>query len=273
VTIEFLDPAGKFIRKYSSTDTVATAGRGGGGGGGRGGFGGPPRVTTRQGFNRYTWNLQYPDASTFQGMILWQGSTAGPFAAPGNYTVRVTVGNDAPLTEHFVVKKDPQSAATVADLVEQHRFAIQVRDRVTSANDAVKTIRNVKRQLDDRVPKMTANPNFGTMAKSFEDQIGNVEDSVYQTKNRSGEDPLNFPVRINNQMAALLGFVENGERRPPKQSYDVFSVLDLKLQTELARYKRVMDANLAKLNAALKAAGLPEIVPSTAEGPAKGPVA
>jgi hypothetical protein len=120
---------------------------------------------------------------------------------------------------------------------------------------------------------MTANPNFGTMAKAFEDQVGNVEDSLYQTKNRSGEDPLNFPVRINNQMAALLGFVENGERRPPKQSYDVFSVLEPKLQTELARYKRVMDANLAKLNAALKAAGLPEIVQSTAEGPAKGPIA
>jgi hypothetical protein len=129
----------------------------------------------------------------------------------------------------------------------------------------VKTIRNVRRQLDDRVPKMTANANFASMAKTFEDQIANVEDSLYQTKNRSGEDPLNFPVRINNQMAALLGFVENGERRPPKQSYDVFAVLDPKLQMELARYKRVMDANLAKINAALKAAGLPEIVPSTGE--------
>jgi photosystem II stability/assembly factor-like uncharacterized protein len=274
VTIEFLDPAGKLIRKYSSTDTVANAGRGGGGGGGgRGGFGGPPRVTTRQGLNRYTWNLQYPDASTFQGMILWQGSTAGPFVAPGTYTMRVIAGNDAPLTEHFVVKKDPQSTATVADLTEQHRFAIQLRDRVSAANDAVKTIRSVRRQLDDRVPKMTSNPNFGAMAKSFEDQIGNVEDSLYQTKNRSGEDPLNFPIRINNQMAALLGFVENGERRPPKQSYDVFSVLDPKLQTELTRFKRVMDANLAKINAALKAAGLPEIVPSTAEAPAPKPIA
>ncbi|MGE5733081.1 MAG: glycosyl hydrolase, partial [Gemmatimonas sp.] len=274
VTIELLDPAGKLIRKYSSTDTVATGGRGGGGGGGgRGGLGGPARVTTRQGLNRYTWNLQYPDASTFQGMILWQGSTAGPFAAPGTYGVRVTVGNDAPLTEHFVVKKDPQSAATVADLVEQHRFAIQLRDRVTAANDAVKTIRNVKRQLEDRVPKMTADASFAAMAKSFNDQIGNVEDSLYQTRNRSGEDPLNFPIRINNQMAALLGFVENGERRPPKQSYDVFSVLDPKLQTELARYKRVMDANLAKINAALKAAGLREIVPSTAEPAAARPIA
>jgi photosystem II stability/assembly factor-like uncharacterized protein len=270
VTLEFVDPAGKLIRKYSSTDTVAaTGGRGGGGGGGRGGFGGAPRVGTRTGLNRYTWNLQYPDASTFQGMILWQGSTAGPFAAPGTYSVRLVVGDHAPLTEKFVVKRDPQTAATVADLVEQQRFAIQVRDRVTAANDAVKTIRNAKRQVEDRAAKMSGTPSFGALAKTFEDQISDVEDSLYQTKNKSGEDPLNFPVRINNQMAALLGFVSAGERRPPKQAYDVYTVLDPKLQTELTRYRRVMDSNLAKLNAALKAAGLPEIVPSTAEPPAK----
>jgi len=270
VTIEFLDPAGTSIRKYSSTDTVpAAGGRGGRAGGGRGGFGGAPRVTTRPGLNRYTWNLQYPDASTFRGMILWQGSTAGPFAAPGTYAVRLTVGGHAPLTEKFVVRKDPQTTATVADLGEQHRFAIQIRDRVTAANDAVKTIRNVRAQVEDRAPKMAGTPSFAALAKSFEDQIANVEDSLYQTKNRSGEDPLNFPVRINNQMAALLGFVSAGERRPPKQAYDVYTVLDPKLKTELARYKRVMDTNLAKLNAALKAAGLPAIVPSTAEPPAK----
>src|SRR5439155_18935890 len=64
VTIEFLDPAGKLIRKFSSTDSAAgEGGRGGGGGGGRGGFGGAARVTNRAGLNRYTWNLQYPDAS------------------------------------------------------------------------------------------------------------------------------------------------------------------------------------------------------------------
>jgi hypothetical protein len=107
------------------------------------------------------------------------------------------------------------------------------------------------------------------MAKTFEDQMANVEDSIYQTRNRSGEDPLNFPIRINNQLAALLSFVESGERRPPKQSYDVFGVLAPKFQTEDARYKRVLATNLAKINAALKAAGQPEIVPSTAEPPVK----
>jgi hypothetical protein len=113
---------------------------------------------------------------------------------------------------------------------------------------------------------MSGNASFGSMAKSFEDQLTNVEDSLYQTKNQSGEDPLNFPIRINNQMAALLGFVASGERRPPKQTYDVYAVLDPKLTTELARYKRVME-QLDKINAALKAAGQPVIVPSTAEPP------
>ncbi len=267
MTVEFLDPTGKLIRKFSSTDSVPAAGGRGGAGGGRGGAGGPPRVTTRAGLNRYTWNLQYPDASTFQGMILWQGATAGPFAAPGTYTVRVLAAGNTALTEKFTVKRDPQAQATNADLVEQERFALQLRDRVTAANDAVKTIRNVTHQLDERAGKMSGNASFGAMAKTFEGKLASVEDSLYQTRNRSGEDPLNFPIRINNQMAALLGFVENGERRPPKQSYDVFAVLDPRLQTELTRYKRVM-ADLAKINAALKAAGQPEIVPSTVELPA-----
>jgi photosystem II stability/assembly factor-like uncharacterized protein len=263
VKLEFLDAGGKVIRTLSSTDSAPAAG----GRGGRGG-GAPARVTARAGLNRYAWNLQYPDASTFQGMILWQGSTAGPAVGPGTYTVRVTSAGSAPVAERFVVRKDPQTHATNADLAEQSRFGLELRDRVTAANDAVKTIRNVNRQLDDRIQKMTGNADFAAMAKGFADQMHNVEDSLYQTKNQSGEDPLNFPIRINNQMAALLGFVTSGERRPPKQSYDVYAVLEPKLKLELARYQRVLDANLSKINAALKAAGQPLIVPSTAEQPA-----
>jgi hypothetical protein len=264
VTIEFLDPAGKLIRKFSSTDTVETSGRGG-----RGGFGAPAKVDTRAGLNRYVWNLQYPNASSFQNMILWSGGTAGPLAAPGTYTVRVSSGSDAPMSAKFVVKKDPQTRATNADLAEQVRFALEIRDRLTAANDAVKTIRNVEHQVEERAPSMSGTPSFGTQAKSFEDQLNVVEDSLYQTKNQSGEDPLNFPVRINDQMAGLMGFVEGGERRPPPQAYEVYKVLEPKLAADLAKFKQVMDANLPKLNAALKAAGQPVIVPSTDEPPAK----
>ena len=264
VTIEFMDPAGKVIRKFSSADAPDTSGRGGGGGG-RGGGGGAPRVGTRAGLNRYSWNLQYPGPTTFQGIILWQGSTTGPQLAPGTYSVRLTPGTGKALTETFVVKKDPLTRASNAELVEQQRFALQIRDQVTAANDGVRTARNVKSQLEDRAAKMSGNANFATLAKHFADTLSNVEDSLYQTKNRSGEDPLNFPVRINNQMAALLGFVEGGERRPPKQAYDVFAALNPQLTGDLTRLKGVMTYYLPKVNAALKAAGQPEIVPSTTE--------
>jgi photosystem II stability/assembly factor-like uncharacterized protein len=266
VTVEFLDPTGKLVRKYSSTDSVPQGG-GGRGGGGRSGGAGAARVTTRLGVNQYQWNMRYPDASSFQGMIFWAGGVTGPSIAPGTYTVRLTVGDAAPLSAPLVVRRDPRASATDADLAEQTRFALQLRDRVTEANDAVKRIRSVKRQLDERKPKMAAVAAFAPLATTFADSLSAVEDSIYQTRNKSGEDPLNYPVRVNNQLAALIGFVSNGERRPPAQAYEVFNTLSPKLDRELARYKKSVDAFLGRLNAMLKAAGLPEIVPTTDEPP------
>ena len=118
---------------------------------------------------------------------------------------------------------------------------------------------------------MAGRADFATLARTFADQLTSVEDSLYQTKNKSGEDPLNFPIRINNQLAALLGFVSSGERRPPKQAYDVYAVLAPKLDAELTRLRRVMDTNLPKANAMLKAAGQPDIVPTTTEPPLTRP--
>jgi hypothetical protein len=106
VTLEFLDGAGKLIKKFASTDTQPTppAGRGGGGGGGRGGGGGPPVVMNRAGVNTYRWDMRYPDASNFRGMILWAGGVQGPVIAPGSYTIRLTVGSEKPVTQTLVVK-------------------------------------------------------------------------------------------------------------------------------------------------------------------------
>jgi len=274
VTLEFLDAAGKSIKKFASTDTQPTPPEGrGGGGGGRGGFGGPPQVTNRVGVNTYRWDMRYPDASNFRGMILWAGGVQGPAIAPGKYTVRLTVGSDKPLTETLVVKRDPRSTATDADLIAQTKFALQLRDRMTEADDAVKKIRSIKEQLDERAPKMANVKDFGTLSKSLTDSIGSVEDSVYQTRNKSGEDPLNFPVRLNNQIAALLGFVQSGDRRPPPQAYQVFEAVSPKLDTQLGRYEKSVKLYLDKINTMLKAAGLPPIVPTTVEGPPKPNVA
>ncbi|HEY2849964.1 MAG TPA: hypothetical protein VGI97_08810, partial [Gemmatimonadaceae bacterium] len=271
VTIEFLDAAGKTIRKFASTDTQPTPPEGRGGG--RGGAGRAQVVTTKTGVNTYRWDMRYPDASNFRGMILWAGGVQGPVIAPGHYTVRVTDGTDKAMTQALVVKRDPRTSATDADLVEQTSFSLKLRDRMTQADDAVKKIRSIKEQLDERAAKMTNVKEYGDLSKLLTDSIGSVEDSVYQTRNKSGEDPLNFPVRLNNQIAALLGFVQSGDRRPPPQAYQVFAAVSPKLDVQLGRYDKSVKLYLDKINTLLKAAGLQPVVPTTVEGPPKPTVA
>ena len=268
VTFELLDKAGKVLATSSSADTVvAPAGRGGGGGFGGGG---PAKPTNRPGVNKFTWPMRHANATTFRDMITWAGSGNGPAMAPGEYQVRMIAANSAPITENFVVEPDPRSAATEADLVEQVRFALQVRDRITAANEGVITIRNFERDLADRTPKMSSNAAFTKLAASFSDSLNVVEDSLYQTKNQSGQDPLNYPIRLNDQLGGLMSFISSGERRPPKQAYDVYTVLDGKLTKETVRLDRIIAADLPRLNAMLKAAGLPEITRNKVEPPAAG---
>jgi hypothetical protein len=203
-------------------------------------------------------------------MILWGGRGGGPSMAPGEYRVKMTAGSEAPVQYAFEAQPDPRAEATEADLVEQTRMALEVRDRMSTANQGVIEIRNLKSDVTDRVAKMTANAAFAPLATKFADSLGVVEDSLYQTKNQSGQDPLNFPIRLNNQFSSLLGFVSSGERRPPQQAYDVLAVLNPKLDVQMARLERVIAADLPRINAMLKAAGVAEIVRSKVETGAAG---
>jgi photosystem II stability/assembly factor-like uncharacterized protein len=264
VKFEFYDAAGKLVGTAASNDTTP-APQAGRGGGGFGGFAAPAKPGNRKGLNRFTWNMRHEAAKQFRGMILWLGNGGAPAMAPGTYRVRMTAGTSAPISYEFKVLPDPRADATEADLKEQVRFALQVRDKLTQTNEGVIESRHLKRELDDRKPKMTSDATFGPLAKDFADALNVSEDSLYQTKNQSGQDPLNFPIRLNNQLAALMSFITQGERRPPKQAYDVWQVLGTKTDAELAKLETVITTNLPKINAKLKAAGQKEITRSKNE--------
>ncbi|HEV8151141.1 MAG TPA: hypothetical protein VGP61_13240, partial [Gemmatimonadales bacterium] len=225
----------------------------------------PPRAPARAGMNRFSWNLRAEDAQGFTGMIFWAGGTFGPVIPPGTYTVRVTAGEQSE-TQTFHVLKDPRGNATQADLDAQYSFAIQVRDKTTEANNAVRTIRNLKAQLADRRAKAgnRAAP-LEKLASSLEAQLSSVEEEIYQVKNRSGQDPLNYPIRLNNQLAALAGVVASAEARPTAQTYEVFKLLSAQLDTQLKRLNELLSSGLAGVNAELTRLGLEKITPSTAE--------
>jgi photosystem II stability/assembly factor-like uncharacterized protein len=270
VKFEFYDAAGKLVGTAASNDTTTAqpAGRGGG----FGGFGGGPvKPANRKGVNRFTYTMRHDNAKTFRGMVTWAGSGNGPAMAPGTYRVRMTAGNSAPISYDFKLLPDPRGDATEADLKEQVRFALEVQQKITKANEGVIESRNLKNELTDRKPKMSSDATFGPLSDAFADALNVVEDSLYQTKNQSGQDPLNFPIRLNDQLGGLMGFIMQGERRPPKQAYDVWQVLGPKTDIELRKMETVITTNLPKVNAKLKAAGQKEITRSKTEGPAPRP--
>ncbi|HEY3934563.1 MAG TPA: glycosyl hydrolase [Gemmatimonadales bacterium] len=266
VSLELIDSRGKVLVKASNLDTVPTGN--GGGRGGRGGFGGAPaHVTTAAGLNSYNLSLRYPSGVDFSGAIYWSGSGLnGPLGAPGQYTVRMTVGSDTQ-SRTVKVSRDPRSTATDADIAEQVNFLLRIRDTVSAANNAVRTIRNIRYQLDSLRPRVAGAPAtaFGALATALDDSLAVIEQALYQTKNRASEDPLNFPIRLNNQIGALSGFVASGERRPPQQAYDVWNDLVPQLNAQLVHLKRELADQLPRLNATLTAAGQAELVPTTVE--------
>jgi hypothetical protein len=250
---------------------------GGGGGGGEGGppAGGPrpPRVPNKAGLNAFTWNLRYPDAVRFENIIMWAANTNGPIAPPGTYQVRMRVGGETQ-TQSFALKKDPRSTSTLADYQEQFRFLVRVRDTVSAANNAVRMVRNVRFQVDDRREKIAGKPQaaeFQQLAGQLMDRLSAEEREIYQVRNQSNQDPLNYPIKLNNKIAALSG-VASGDYRPTKQVYAVFDTLTRSLQTRLTTVKSTMTELVPRINALLKAAGLAEIVPGTAELKKEAPV-
>jgi hypothetical protein len=213
--------------------------------------------------------MRYPDASTFEGLIMWAAGTQGPLAPPGIYNVRMFVDGKLIAKESFRLKKDPRTKATQADLDKQFAFLLQVRDRTTAAHDAIKTIRWVKSQLDDREKKLTGTTQaqFHAAAEALKAELSVVEDSIYQTKNRSGQDPLNYPIRLNNKIAALAGVAGSYEAAPTRQTTEVYTGLSKQLDTELSKMKKTLDAKLPQINSTLRSNNLPEIVPRPADVP------
>ena len=193
ITLEFLDSSGKLIKKFSSKPatparavkpaphpkrTKALVSR-------------PPSPAPppRWGMNRFVWDLRYPDATRFPGLIMWAGNVRGPRIVPGKYQVRLTVDGQL-LTQPFTVNKDPRAPTTPEDFQKQLALALQIRDKLSQANAGVVKIREAKRQLDRYAG--SDNKTVAESAKDFSKRLTAIEQELYQTKNQSNQDPLNF---------------------------------------------------------------------------------
>lgn len=263
--IEILDEKGASIRTYTNSEAevakakAAAAERAGGGE--EDFFRGPrdPKPPLTPGHHRVNWDLRYPGATEFPGMIMWAASSRGPLAPTGSYQVRVTA-DGVSQTKPFRIEREKTLLRDVtdADLQAQFDLAIQVRNKASQANDAVLLIRGIKAQVDERIKKLdTGKPGRKpsptlVAARSLNEKLSAVEGEIYQVKNRSSQDPLNYPIKLNNKIAALQGVIESADARPTDQSREVFKMLSDKLDIQLGKMDAIIKTDLPKLVALLQ---------------------
>lgn len=282
LTIEISDSKGQVVDTFQG-------GGGGGRGGGRGARGGAaagaeaqalqnlgrggrgrgnfvPTAPMTAGFNRFAWNLDYTGAKTFEGMILWGATTNGPMALPGTYQVKLTVDGESQ-TQPLVIRKHPLRNTPDADLQEQFTLGLAIRDKVSEANQAVIDIRRIKAQVNEYKSK-TSKKEFTLVADRLLAALSAVEQDLYEVKNQSGQDPLNFPIKTNNRLASLLGMTLRGEGKPTANIYPIFEDLKKELKGETDRLDKVYADELKAFNIEATNAGLQ---PVSAKGGGQNP--
>ncbi|MGW8268364.1 MAG: glycosyl hydrolase, partial [Longimicrobiales bacterium] len=221
--------------------------------------GGTPRASTRAGTNTLRWNMRLEGYTDFDGRIFWAAGNMGPAVVPGTYTVRLSVDGREVATRDFIIRMDPRiEGVTVEDLRARFELATRIRDRTSEANEAVIRIREIKAQIDERTED-AGDPELADAGDRLQAALSEVEGEIYQVRNRSNQDPLNFPIKLNNKLAALLGVVEGSENRPTDQSYEVFDYLSGLLQAELDRLDAVLEGEMVAFNSRLEEAGLEAI--------------
>jgi photosystem II stability/assembly factor-like uncharacterized protein len=257
VTIDVLDSAGKVVRSFGPPDTAAPAG-GGRGGRGRGGF--TATTTANVGLNRMQWDLRYPPAKTFPGMIFWGAGTDGPFAPPGTYQVRLTADGATQVQKFKVVRNPMFTDVSDADLRAQFDFSMKVFAKVNEAQQAVIEARRMKSDANDRMSK-NSDAKLKDVGTKLNASISDVEDDIYQVKNQSGQDPLNFPIRINNRLANLLSMAQRGDGAPLSSWPALFAEYNKALKVQTDRMDKVVATDLTAFNAELRRLGLPPVAP------------
>ena len=267
ISLEFMDGDGKVLHKFTKRPDpiggapVPDAGAPGGGFGGRGGGADAP-LSGEAGLNTFVWNYRLPNATTLPGLIMWGGSLAGPRIPPGNYQVRLTVAGKPVATESFAVKADPRLTTTQDDFAKQYALMQKITAKISETHATILELRDTRTQLENMSRRLKApdQKDLIDKARDIAKKLTDVEEALFQTKIRSGQDALNFPIRLNNKMAALGASVDGSDDPPTSQAYVVFNELQGQIDAQLAILAKIKSEDIADFNKQFAAKGLPVII-------------
>ena len=241
-SITIMSPAGKVVKKFAMGSKENP-------------------LVVKNGFNQFVWDLKYPEAEKADGLILWNGVPSGITAAPGKYTAIVQLGADT-TTVSFNLLADPNYKCTQADYEAQVSFLIQVQDTFNETMKAIRKIKNTRQQLTEYTNRLgkTCPASLKSLGDSLAKRLTAVEELLHQTKAKSGQDVLNYPIRLDDKLSGVFDMASSGNMAPPQQARDVYNELAKQVDAALAQLQLVLHEGLQAFNKMIVEQRLPVIV-------------
>ena len=239
LNLSFYDAKKQLIRKYTThPDEKKNEGQ----------------LKVKPGSNVFYWDLTYPSAEKVEGMILWWASLSGPTALPGKYAV-VLESRKEKIEQYFNLLKDPRNKSTEQELQQQFDFLVEVRDKMTETHLALKNITKAREQisvLEGSIDDKVKYKDLLTEAERVKKEMTEIENKLYQTKNKSGQDPLNYPIRLNNKLGHLNSLTSMGDYKPTDQAVAFKNEVIRDIDAELNKLYKIFKTDIPALNQKVK---------------------
>ena len=208
------------------------------------------KLKVEKGANKFVWNSRTEGAEKLEGMILWWASLNGAKVVPGSYQVSLNV-NDEIQTKSFKILADPRAEVSITDMQNQYDFVYDVNKTIDSAHQSIKKTKKINKQLDAFIKQYKNDENVKDLvikAEELKKSFSEIEKTLYQTQNKSGQDPLNFPIRLTNKLGHLNSLVTMDDYPPTDQDVAVKNELTNEINIQLKEFDNLISKEIKEFN-------------------------
>lgn len=215
------------------------------------------RPAKEKGLNRVAWNLRFGGAEVRQPPPEEEtpgaGPPRGPQVLPGNYLVRLTLG-EKKFEERVEVRLDPTVNAPIADLQSQLDLTIKLRDMQSSANTALRFLDSIKDQLkhtQTTMKNLNKEPDK-EMTKALEDYIKKIDELQDKVARRSEGLGIPGKSRVSDRIGDLFFSIDGTNAAPTSGQRKYFAEVEPEFRERMAEINKFISETIPQWNEKLK---------------------
>ncbi|MEO1029034.1 MAG: hypothetical protein AAFX02_08270, partial [Pseudomonadota bacterium] len=219
-----------------------------------GGSGTKYKLPAEAGINRISWDMRRGPLTDIPGV--WavsggDGETAGHLMGPGDYGLRLSLGDETVGETTLRVEWDPRLSFDNQKTAEQQAMVSQLFDMIDELHGSVNALKAVKAQAETRkglIEKQGGSEALAEAATEVIDAIKAWEDTVITPEREFFQDVLNWPDRIDADLIVLYGAVDDARQGLTKGMNDRFADLETEWTAAIAERDAVISDPVAEFN-------------------------